>query len=186
MAQYLRFTLHHSHSASFPTEDNSAHRPEHQHQRDPPRDIRRLDVKLLVQLRHRQGNSEEIKGIPRPGEESDQEEQPLLQIEQRQEFERVGRFGHGRFERGDPSREVPAHGHVLVGHHVVLGVGRVIARGSAVVGGHGARFVCWVAGVERGAMTGFSWAGYLIFNAGEGKSEVIRGTDWWRHGSWHA
>ncbi|KAG7119033.1 hypothetical protein HYQ46_011007 [Verticillium longisporum] len=47
------------------TKDDGAHRTEHEHQRDAPRDVRLRLAKLLGQLRNGQGNGEEVESIPR-------------------------------------------------------------------------------------------------------------------------
>ena len=94
-------------------------------------------MELLPQLLHRKRNREEIKGIPRPAQEPDEKKHPLLEIEQRQEFEWVRSFIHRRFEGWEASRNVGSDGHVCVRGPVVGG--RLIARGVAhlvVVVGH--------------------------------------------------
>lgn len=128
----------------------SAYRSEHQDQGNAPGDLTRLLPKLLGQLRHGQGDSEEIKGIPGPGNEGDEEEQPLLRVQQRQELKWVRGFRHGGFEGRQAGCKVAADGHVLVRHCVVAVVvngGRMVAWRVAVVRGHSEKVAlrswCW-------------------------------------------
>ena len=70
---------------------------------------------MLRERRHGEGDGEEIKGIPAPGEKGDEEKHPLLKIEQGQQLEWIRSFVHGRLEGGQPRRQIPAHAHVLSG-----------------------------------------------------------------------
>ncbi len=60
------------------TEDGRAHRSKHEHQGDTPSDICVRLSERLREVGNSQGHSEEIKGVPRPGKEGDEEEHPLL------------------------------------------------------------------------------------------------------------
>lgn len=51
-----------------------------QHQRNPPCDLRRRLMKLFGEFLDGERNGEEIEGVPRPGQEGDEEEQPLLGV----------------------------------------------------------------------------------------------------------
>jgi len=81
------------------TKNHTTHRPKHQHQRNTPSDLRILLAKILRQFGDGKRDSEEVEGIPRPGQESNKEEHPLLEIEHSQQLEWIGRLVHRRLER---------------------------------------------------------------------------------------
>ena len=54
---------------------------EHQHQGNAPGNLGIRFSKLLGQLLDRERDGEEVKGIPRPSQETDKEEHPLLEVE---------------------------------------------------------------------------------------------------------
>jgi len=113
------------------TKQHTAHRAKHQHQSDSPCDLRILLAELLGQLLHGQRDGEEVECVPRPGQEANQEEHPLLEVEHRQELEGIGSLVHGRLEGGDASRNVCARGHLRCLWRLVGG--RVIARVTHLV-----------------------------------------------------
>ena len=82
-------------------------------------------MELLAQFGDGEGDSEEVESVPRPGEESDEEEHPLLEIQECEQFEGIWCLVHGWFEGGDARRNVSSHAHVLLSGDV--GVGGVIA-----------------------------------------------------------
>lgn len=92
-----------------------------QHQRNTPRYLRRLLVKFFGELLDGERDGEEIKGVPRPGQEGDEEEQPLLEVEQADELDRIRRLGHGWLEGGDSSSQISGDGHVFLFCHQELG-----------------------------------------------------------------
>jgi len=94
------------------TKGDCANAPEHQHKCDSPGDIGVGLAKLLCQIGQRQRNSEEVKGIPSPTEEANEEEQPLFTVEHCKKPEWVWSLVHRRPERGNASRDVAAHTHV--------------------------------------------------------------------------
>ena len=96
-----------------------------QHQSNAPRDLRRLLIKLFRELFDGEGDGEEIKGIPGPGKEGDEEEQPLLKVQQTNELDRIRRLDHGWLEGGDSGCQIGGHAHVFLMCHLELG--RIIA-----------------------------------------------------------
>lgn len=85
-----------------------------QHQRNTPRNLRRLLVKFFSELVDGERDGEEIKSVPRPGQEGDEEEQPLLEVQQADELDRVRRLGHGWLEGGDSSSQISGGAHVFL------------------------------------------------------------------------
>lgn len=104
-----------------------------QDQRYAPSDLRWLFSKFFGELVDGQGYGEEIKGVPCPGQEGDQEEQPLGPVQQSDQLERIRSLGHGWFQCGQPGREVRAHAHLLRSCRVGL---QRIPMQSLIVGNH--------------------------------------------------
>ena len=128
------------------TKDGRPDRPEHQHQGDAPCDVGSGFAELVGQLGDGQGDGEEVKSVPGPGNEGDEEEEPLLSVELGEEFEWVGRLVHRRLQGRQSRGEVAADGHVLLGGIDFLEIGRNIADGLLVGGRHGVGQKAVVAG----------------------------------------
>ena len=84
-----------------------------QDQCDAPRNLGWRLVKFFGKLLDGQRYCEEIKGVPCPGEEGDQEKQPLVKVQQSYQLQGIRSLGHGWFQSGEPSGEVCAHAHML-------------------------------------------------------------------------
>lgn len=89
-----------------------------QYQCNAPRNLRRLLVKVFGELFDGEGDGEEIKGVPGPGEEGDEEEQPLLEVQQTNELDRIRRLDHGWLEGRDSSGQIGGDAHVFVIRHL--------------------------------------------------------------------
>ena len=78
-------------------------------------------MELLRQLLDRERYGEEVKRVPGPSQETDEEEHPLLEVEHGDQLEGVGRLVHGRLERRNASRCVPPHARLrFIGMGVVV------------------------------------------------------------------
>ena len=63
-------------------------------------------MELLRELRHGERDGEEVERIPRPGDEADEKEQPLLKIEHRDELEGIRSLMHGRLQGGKAGSDI--------------------------------------------------------------------------------
>lgn len=104
-----------------PTKEHTSHRSKHEYQCDSPGDIGGVLAELLCERFYGQGDREEIKSVPAPREERDEEEHPLLEIQLGQQFEGIRRLAHRRLQRGQPGRQVSSHTHVLIVVKVSVG-----------------------------------------------------------------
>lgn len=60
----------------------------------------------MRKLLHSQRNGEKVESIPAPASKGDEEEHPLLNIEQSEKLEWIRRFSHRRLESCEPSGDV--------------------------------------------------------------------------------
>ena len=120
------------------TEEHTAHRSEHEHQSNAPGDVGARLAELRRQGRDGERDGEEVEGVPTPGEEGDEEEHPLLEIEHCYELEWIGRLVHWRLECGQPGCTVFGHAHVLCLGHIIRGVlvARIVHLLVAIAGRH--------------------------------------------------
>jgi len=58
--------------------------------------------------------TEEVKGIPSPTGECNEEEKPLLKIQHSQKSEWVGQWGHRRLEGREPRAEISSRAHAFI------------------------------------------------------------------------
>lgn len=147
------------------TEDGRADGSEHEHQSNTPGDVRVRFSERLSEVGDRQRYGEEIKGIPRPGEESDQKEHPLLGIQHGKQFEWIGGLVHGRLEGGDSGGGIFGWRHVSVRELVFL---RLIAIGTS------ARDSLLV-DIDVGHGGNSRWKGPSQFCGGKKRSKTQRG-----------
>ncbi len=113
------------------TEYDTSHGTEHEHQGDSPCYLRILLAELLAQLGHGEGDGEEVEGVPGPSQEANEEEHPLLHVEQGQKLERVRGLVHRRLQCWGSGCKVPPHPHLLRVCRLVHG--RVIAQVAHLV-----------------------------------------------------
>lgn len=91
-----------------------AYRSQHEHKCDAPRDVRLGFAELFRQLLDGHRHGEEVKRVPGPCNERDEELHPLKAIEQTKHLERVLGFLHGWFERSDTGLKVFSDVHLLL------------------------------------------------------------------------
>lgn len=116
------------------TEDGGSNAPEHEHEGDAPGDVGVAPVERLGKVFDGQRDSEEVKCVPGPSKECNEEEHPLLEVEHHQELDRVGCFSHRRLEGAESRRRILAWTHaMLCGIDVIARGRRGIARQFLVV-----------------------------------------------------
>ena len=122
------------------TEYRGSDRSEHEDEGDAPGDVGVGLAEGLGQVCDCEGDGEEVEGVPAPRQEGDEEEKPLLGIEQAQEADRVGSLSQGWAESGNASCCIPSCSHLRVGG-VDLGESGLVVEAFGVVfvvGRHGA------------------------------------------------
>lgn len=101
------------------SKNDTAYGPQHEHERNTPCNVCFRLAKCFGEILDGKRHSEKIECIPGPGEKGNEEEEPLLRVEEAEEADGIGDFGHGGFERGEACCSIAACRHLDFGRRAV-------------------------------------------------------------------